>query len=133
MLEERPGVAVDCSRGGLAVGGEALGELRPAALEKREAGGGVEVTAERELQREGAVVVARLVGEQLGEQGAAAIGDRVGLAGAARRARAPALPGGGEVARERAGGDEARARGPAPASSSTSSIAPARSRRRSAG
>ena len=48
--------------------GEALRELRAPALEEREAVGGAEVAAERELQREGALVVGGLVGEELGEQ-----------------------------------------------------------------
>src|ERR1700686_425602 len=43
VLLERPGVTVDRSRCRLAVGGEALGELRPAALQKCEARGRLEI------------------------------------------------------------------------------------------
>ena len=84
-----------CGSRGLRSRGQPLGELGAAALEEREAGGGVEVAAERELHREGALVVGALVGEELGEQRPAAVGDAVGLAGppagrARRRMRAAA-------------------------------------------
>src|SRR6185369_15551173 len=61
---------------------------------------------EQELDGEGALVVVALVGEQLREQGAALLGDRIRLAGATRGAGAQAHPRRGEVALERTGGDE---------------------------
>ena len=66
------GVAVD--RAGVGAPrrarGEAVGERGAAALEELEPGGRVEVAAERELQREGALVVGAVVvgEEELDEQ-----------------------------------------------------------------
>ena len=60
VLEERPGVAIGAAGGTAPRLGEPLRELRAPALEEREAVGGAEVAAERELQREGALVVGTL-------------------------------------------------------------------------
>ena len=92
---------------------EPVAERGPAALEQREPGVRLEVTAEDELQRERALVVGRVVGqEQLVETRLAAFGDAVRLAPAtAGLARAP-QPRGREVAVERPGrGDRAQGRG----------------------
>ena len=135
VLEERPGVAIDAARRGLAArSDEPLGELRPAALEEREPVGRVEVAAERELHGERPLVVGGLVGEELGEQllaRSAVIA--VGLAGpAARRgaggARGPRRGRPSAIRWARTAG-----RSGVVAGSSASSIAPERSRRRSAG
>ena len=95
VLHEGAGVAIDGRAAGAAGAGQAVGELGAAALEEREARGGVEEAAERELQREEALVVAGVVGgEQREELLLAARGDPVGLAGAAP-GRARARGGGG--------------------------------------
>ena len=68
VLEERPGVAIGVAGGVAPRLGQPLRELRAPALEEREPVRGAEVPAERELQREGALVVGGLVGEELDEQ-----------------------------------------------------------------
>ena len=96
---------------------EAVGEDGATALEELEPRRGLEVTAQHELQREGALVVARVVGEQqFLEARVAVVGDAVRLAGAPARLRGLALPRRREVAVEGAGGrdrDDGEARGDA--------------------
>ena len=86
---------------------EPLRELGAAAFEERDAIGWAEVPAERELQREGALVVGLVVGEELGEGRPARVGDPVRLAGAAGRG-GPGAAGGPRRGRrrDRAGRDE---------------------------
>ena len=84
---------------------ETVGEDGATALEKLEPRGRLEMTAEHELERERALVVARVVGEEeLLEPGVAVLGDAVRLARAAARLGALTLPRRREVAVERAGG-----------------------------
>ena len=134
MLEQRAGVAV-------AAAGRRASRARASrsasAARRRSSSSsrrvGIEVAAERELQREGALVVAGVSSSSSScvEAGVAALGDAVGLPGAAARpCGAPAQARRREVAVERAGGGDRRA--PA-VPGSTISIAPSRSSRRSAG
>ena len=107
--------------------GEAVGELGAAALEEREARRRVEVAAERELQREDAlVVVAVVVGEQLEEQLLAERGDRgtpCGCGDRSARARAGAGRRRGSPLSEPVAGIDGGA-GRRSARPSTTSIAP---------
>ena len=110
MLHEGAGIAVAPSGRGAPGTGEAVGERGATALEQLQPAGRLEVPAERELQGEPAVVVARqVVGQQeLGECGVAPVGEAVRLAGAPARLGATAQTGCGEVAGERAGGRDRR-------------------------
>ena len=131
VLEERPGVAIGAA-GGIAAGlGQPLRELGAPALEEGEPVGGAEVAAERELQRERPLVVGGLVGEQLDEQLLAGGGDAVRLAqcadpaGGRRRTRA--------AARSPLSEPVATIPLTTVSGASAASMAPERSRRRSAG
>src|SRR4029078_13737073 len=77
-----------------------LGERGARALEESEPVRRAEVAAERQLQREGALVVGGLGGEELAEQLLARRGDAVRLAGAEPGAGPAADAGRGEVALE---------------------------------
>ena len=69
MLREGAGVAVEGGAAGPARPREAVGELGAATLEQLDPVGRLEPAAERELQREGAVVGrAGRVAQQLGEE-----------------------------------------------------------------
>ena len=109
---------------------EPLRELGAAPFEQRDPVVAAQVAAERELQRERALVVGLVVGEEVGERRPPLLGDPVRLAGPAAGAGPAPLAGGGEVAVERTGRDEP---GRPDSCASVSSIAPARSSRRSAG
>ncbi len=67
-------------------------KLRPATLEQLEAAIGCQLTAERDLEEEGAVVVGRIV-EQLDEELPASLGDAVHLARLAGAVAARPPPG----------------------------------------
>ena len=102
VLDQRAGVDVEVLAGGPhPVGGQAPGQLGPAALEEGQPGLGGQVAGEGQAEAEapGVVGAGRLVGvEELLEERPALVGDPVDLARAlgargcapARRARSPA-------------------------------------------
>src|SRR5436190_20972933 len=106
VLEERPGVAIGGAGGVAARLRQALRELRAPALEERDPCGRSEVAAERELQREGALVVVALVGEELIEELLARRRDAVRLARAQPGTRPPPDARRREIALEGTGRDD---------------------------